>query len=523
MKRNENGSILVLVIIIFTVILLIGTMLITKAQVSHKYAIRETQYQQANYVAKSVVDAVKSDIMNHPSEMPEVRLGEWVSKTNTEQGRIEFIDEVGQKWEGTVKVEDNQPNLGQFLISAEVQGTNNANTINSQLKGIVQKGIGSIHRAFEGDNSIIINSSEPVEINKEILSTARDIVIEGKDSIKVKDVTAFGRIDIKVNGSSPKIQVKDLWSYYVIGPPMGGTDITIDAGPNGVVEVNSIEAPNGKISIKAKELIVNSHMKASGMIELKVDTIKSGSNGVAEIEGSPIKYTKYDGNPYNGPKYKEGITKGLKNYVPTIGRPTNPTSSEVGGRSIETILSEGDITIYQDVDDKLYVQYVEETPLAGVGWWTWKEQELTADKAYVLGTKEVNSKILIGVKRTGATNGQTGISATHPAYRIEGSPVCNPVTNQVNMDPITGKAILNAGVVNIDPTVLGIDGASKEYMLFTDVNNLPYNIEIINNNNIGYIGSLQTSQGGEGGLKIYGTSLGLSLGARGYEFKEYTK
>ncbi len=57
MKNNEQGSILVMVILIIAVLSILGTAFLTLSVDENKFAIKEHDYQQTYYIARAGAEA----------------------------------------------------------------------------------------------------------------------------------------------------------------------------------------------------------------------------------------------------------------------------------------------------------------------------------------------------------------------------------------------------------------------------------------------------------------------------------
>lgn len=488
-KKAERGSILILVVIIFAVILIMGTMLITKAQASHKYAIIETNHQQAEYVVKSIVDAVKKDIMHHGSDSPSDRLSDWVAKTSTELGKVTFTDAVGQIWNGTVKVEDDKPNVGQVLITAKVKGTGGASNIEEQLSGVIKKSVGVGSNALEADTNLSIEVQHPITINQPILSTAGMINIIARDKLKLDRVTASSRITLTLKDSPivlselEELEVKHLKSW--------GEGVTIISDKP--VKISRIDA-FGEVKITAPEVQVGEYIRSYAAIKINAD-IYSG-NGT--LRGHSITYKKK-----NGSEYPVGFAPyALSTIVPDVAAvyatppPLTPPSTP--------IVSNSDITIYQRTPDIITAQYVEGT--------IWREIDLSPNTPYTFSTSDNTRSVYIGIKRD----------------CIPGTPVVinNTLidTNKIHVNSSTQEVTVDPNHGGLTVTKTGINGKGLEYSLFLHLaTTRPFQVFIIDPQDISLIGNLQTGNAGTGGFRIMGISNKFKIGPPGYKFIEYIK
>lgn len=480
MKKKEQGSILLLVIVVFAVILLMGSMLITKAQVSHRYAIRETAYQQAHYVAKSIVDAVREDIMEHSTDTPEIRFATWKTKTSAAPGEVVFTDDVGNSWHGKVKVEDS--GTGYAVITADVEGTGDLMNVGETLEGIIKIGDGTIQRGIENITLIDIRTTGPFQATNDIVSINESVKIQAKDKMTLKKVEANSGItlDLKEGSealSSEKLKVEHLHTF--------SNSINITVTSQKPVEIDRIDC-KGVVTIEAPEVTINEYVRAETL------TIKAGSiKGAAKVQVTTANYKKPDGSNYPTIPYTGPVT------APTVSAPTasGGTSVPVGITPV-VIQSDGDITIYQEpwappaTMTPLRIQYFDGA--------TMKDELVDLDKYYILKPSSHAYSIYIGIKRTSTLQTFT------PTFVI---------------NAVTGKAELSPSIANVE--VKGINAEGKTCRFYLDSSKPPRYVHLLNNQNVTHAGSYYMDMTGALGFQVWGQSKGLSIGPEGWQFIQY--
>lgn len=200
MKRNEKGQVLILVIVILSVTLILGTGLLAVTSNTHKNAISYVNNKQAQYVARSTLDMFTFYFENQPNDAKKLIKESGEVKT---KNPIEFKDAQNQVWNSSVTIKD----IGseKYRITAEVTGTNGNSYINKKESVIIKR------KPSNGGGAMHLGGSLTIDLSNVIIQNGAVICEENLIIQKMNDdefgtnglkLAALGNVNISSNANT---------------------------------------------------------------------------------------------------------------------------------------------------------------------------------------------------------------------------------------------------------------------------------------------------------------------------------
>ncbi|MBU3810852.1 MAG: hypothetical protein H9893_04280 [Candidatus Niameybacter stercoravium] len=334
MKKQEKGSILVFVIVLFAMVLILGTGLLGTVSYSQKISLIEENRQQAYYVAKSALDACKF----YFEQENYIKSQKLVGKKST----IEMNDAEGSPWTCDIEIQEAPRN------------ENAEETIVITATAFNKSGVTQVRESVQG--MMKVNSSIDMNFDK-VLHAANSLTLDVTNGTKLDPIEAGENLTIK--GDTNNIKMKEIDA---------GKDIKITLGNN--AEFNGkITSTGGGVDIKtySGKLLITNPIEAAklikinhgGQIEIEANII---SNEAVNIVGSSI--SKKDtveispepitNTPVNIVKKNIGSERESYNSTPQSTREIDPNK-------VRIITVNGDLNIkldkwYPFVPDNSHIQ-----------------------------------------------------------------------------------------------------------------------------------------------------------------------
>lgn len=240
MKKNEDGQILVIVLIVFATIMILGTGLLSLTAQSHTQSIRSVNEQQAYNVAKSTLDIFLGYFEDCPENasklIPDPTLGVGGVVTSSV---MKFKDAHGQEWESELEI--NKVSTNRFRLTARTRGTGQNSTVTEEISAVL-----------EGDNNILGSTY------------TQSIKIDGS-AVDMKNGSIFSNGDISITNMARFDYTQGLQLSKV------------EAMGNLTMKGNSLKVSIGEIHVGS------STVPSGGMFLLEANPFTTGSN-IGEIK-----------------------------------------------------------------------------------------------------------------------------------------------------------------------------------------------------------------------------------------------
>ncbi|MDA3733795.1 hypothetical protein PBV87_20185 [Niameybacter massiliensis] len=274
MKRSQQGNILFVVIIVFAVVLLLGTGLLTITTATHKDAIRYVDKKQASNMAKSALEILVYYFENEPKHAKELLPDDTFTLITSD--KFQLKDNSDRKWENQLTLQG----IGndQFKITAYVKLDDSNKMIEDSqsviIQGVRSGGVSGISgnyvetvgsftgftkgNIFAKDKLIIKDTATGQDIDMNKIASLGGILVEGiRCKFNVEEVYSEGDITIDnchMQGYSQIKTIKfslDAYDYKVVGSSGMSDPNTIKKQQNmpgwvteAIDQVDGIEAPS---------------------------------------------------------------------------------------------------------------------------------------------------------------------------------------------------------------------------------------------------------------------------------------
>ncbi|MGL4363246.1 MAG: pilus assembly PilX N-terminal domain-containing protein [Cellulosilyticaceae bacterium] len=166
MKKNQKGSVLGGVLVVFVTVFILGTALLQLTTASHRQSLNTVDKKQATYMAESGLDILAKYVQNNPGDACDILPTN--TKTVIKSRPIILKDASDGEWNVTVDIESVAGEEDTYKITSKATGTNTKSDIEEKVSAIIkgnktQTAIlgGSAAHNINIDNSIveIVNGS----------------------------------------------------------------------------------------------------------------------------------------------------------------------------------------------------------------------------------------------------------------------------------------------------------------------------------------------------------------------------
>ncbi|MGL4363243.1 MAG: hypothetical protein ACRCSG_08280 [Cellulosilyticaceae bacterium] len=281
MKKNQKGTVLVVVIVVFSVVLLLGTALLQLTNVSHKQSLHTVEKKQATYMAESGLEIVLKYVKDKSSEASNILPTNIGDKVKSSPFVLE--DASNGKWNVSLEIENTPGDPDVYKITSTATGTNTKSDITDNVSVIVKGEKDTLPLPLGGTDTInFISDGSIVGIRNGGMLSKESIefkTINDEQSIEMEYMITLG--DIITTGSSVRMDIGQMYA--------GGS---IDLTGSNQIKVGRMEAV-GNIILNE---IANSYQSGTSIPidDSYLDIDKVYTNGSIQLikmqpEKKPIK------------------------------------------------------------------------------------------------------------------------------------------------------------------------------------------------------------------------------------------
>ncbi|MGL4363245.1 MAG: hypothetical protein ACRCSG_08290 [Cellulosilyticaceae bacterium] len=212
MKKNQKGSVLVVVIVVFSVVLLLGTALLELTTVSHKQSVRTVDKKQSEYMAESGLEVVLNYIIDNlpdSSGILPTNLGE-----KFKSDLFTLKDASGSEWGVVIDIENTPNDEDIYKITSTATGTNTKRNIKGDASVLIKGEKDTMPLPIGGTDTInFVSNGSIVGIQNGGMFSKESIEfnnVNDEQALQLEYVITLG--DIKSNSSSLRIDIGKIYA-----------------------------------------------------------------------------------------------------------------------------------------------------------------------------------------------------------------------------------------------------------------------------------------------------------------------